>query len=418
MENFSLHPAQAIIAADRHRFRVVNCGRRFGKTVLSVNEIAGAGVYRKDANIAYLAPTYQQARDICWTLLKERTKPIIAKVNESRLELNIKNNFGTTSKISLRGWEAVETLRGQYFDFLVIDEIAQMREFWSAWRAILLPTLMDRGGEALFLSTPRGFNHFYDLCINEKNDPDFKTFHFTTYDNPHIKPEEIEKMKRASTEDQFAQECLADFRKTEGLVYKTFSRNRHVLSNEELENVLKNKYWKDTLVGVDFGWTNPSAVITIKVDGDNNFYIVDEWYKKNQTNAAVIAQLKIIKPNEVYPDSAEPDRIKEMTDQGFYVVEVNKDIEYGVQLMQQMFKANKIFISPHCVNTIYELETYRYADKRPGINDREKPADENNHAMDAIRYVIATYSPIMDDALDTTGRAMSNDFSMYSETWF
>lgn len=412
---FSLHPAQAIIAADLHRFRVVNCGRRFGKSVLAIQEMNGAAVYKKDANIAYIAPTYQQARDICWEQLKSLTRPIAKKVNESRLELTITNNFSTLSKISLRGWESVETLRGQAFDFLVIDEIAQMREFWSAWRTVLLPTLIDRSGEAMFLSTPRGFNHFYDLYKMESKDPDFKSFHFTSYDNPHMKSGEIEKMRASMTEDQFAQECLADFRKTEGLVFKTFSRERHVLSPEQMAQ-LDDKSWRDTLVGVDFGFTNPTAIVTIKVDGDNNFYIVDEWYKKQKTNKDVIAQLKIIRPNEVYPDCAEPDRILEITNEGFYTVDVNKDIEYGIQLMQQLFKANKIFIAPHCENLIYELETYRYAEKKPGMEEREKPVKEFDHAIDALRYVIATYSPVIDDYFGDDS-IFSQEFSLYNDNW-
>jgi len=407
---FKLHPAQAAIASDRHRFRVVNCGRRFGKTVVAIQEMIGAAYYLKDAQIAYIAPTYQQARDISWSQLKAAAKPITKKVNESRLEIIVQNQFKTTSTISLRGWESVETLRGQFFHLLVIDEIAQMREFWPQWREVLRPTLTDYSGSALFLSTPKGFNHFYDLFNEESKNPDYKSFKFTSYDNPHLPREELNKAKKELPKDQFDQEYMADFRKTEGLVYKEFDRQRHVLTLEQ-EETLKNKEWKEILVGVDFGYANPSAVITIKVDKDDNFYITDEWYKKHQVNKNIINVVKRIKPHMVFPDSAEPDRIKEMHDEGLSTMEINKDIEYGVDVVQKTLKMNKLFIAPHCKNVIYEFETYRYRDKRPGVDVSEKPVKENDHSMDAIRYVLTTYIPVEDS--DSRG----DDFNLYEEDY-
>ena len=124
-----LHQTQNEIASDTHRFRVLCCGRRWGKTTLAVEEIKGVAL-SKDARIAYIAPTFQQARDIAWQMLVKELKPITKKVNESRLELEVKNTKGGTSLIALRGWEAIETLRGQAFDFLVLDEVASMKNFW------------------------------------------------------------------------------------------------------------------------------------------------------------------------------------------------------------------------------------------------------------------------------------------------
>ena len=121
-----LHPAQQTIARDKHRFRVINCGRRFGKTTLAIEEIKGKAL-SKPSRIAYIAPTYQQARDIAWELLKKELKPIVKKINESRLELEVMTKDGESSFIILRGWESIETLRGQQFDFIVIDEIAMMK---------------------------------------------------------------------------------------------------------------------------------------------------------------------------------------------------------------------------------------------------------------------------------------------------
>ena len=161
---------------------LVNCGRQFGKTTLAVEEIKGFAI-SKECKIVYIAPTIQQSRDIAWQILKKELQPIIIKSKEApSLELEVKTINGGKSIIQLRGWESVETLRGQQFDFMVIDEVAMMRNFWLNWQEVLLPTLLIRKGSVMFISTPKGFNHFYDLYNTENTDKDFKSFHFTSYD--------------------------------------------------------------------------------------------------------------------------------------------------------------------------------------------------------------------------------------------
>lgn len=383
MQSATLHQAQAQIASDTHRFRVVNCGRRFGKTLLSVWEMFGFAV-SKESRIAYIAPTYQQARDIAWNELKRITLPVQASVNESRLEVRVKNKGGTESLIILRGWESIETLRGQSYDLIVLDEVSSYRSFWENWQEVIRPTLTDRKGEALFISTPKGFNHFYDLYNLEGKDKDFKSFHFSTYDNPHIPREEVDKAKTELTEDRFAQEYMADFRKTEGLVYKEFRREKHLVSGEP-DRVIK------TIAGVDFGFTNPSAVLTIKKDYDNRYFVVSEWYKRGKTDAEVADYVAACNFNEVFPDPESASGCEELRRRSVNVRDVlkNKDsIRNGINTVRELFKSNRLFIHRDCVNLITELETYAYPDKKPDHNEEEKPIKENDHALDALRYAL------------------------------
>jgi PBSX family phage terminase large subunit len=390
-----LHENQAIIARDTSRFRVCCTGRRWGKTTLAVEEMKGKAIY-KEARVAYIAPTYQQARDIAWEALKKELHPIAKNINESRLEITVHNLKQTTSQIVLRGWESIETLRGQWYDFIVIDEVASMRNFQMYWQEVVRPTLTDREGEALFISTPKGFNHFYELYqgINpktKKRDPDYKSFTFTSYDNPHVTREEIDKAKEELTEDRFAQEYLADFRKTEGLVYKEFSREQHL--SEEEPRAIK------TIVGLDWGYTNPAAILQIKVDHDNNYHITDEWYKTQQTTDQIIQKAKSFTPQEVYPDPAEPDRLEELRKAGLNVREVNKDIPAGINKVRELFKQNRIKIHPRCQNLIHELETYRYPERgvdfssKIDYSEKETPIKKNDHACDSLRYALYTTEP-------------------------
>lgn len=385
-----LHKTQGEIASDTHRFRVLCCGRRWGKTTLAVEEIKGLAL-SKNARIAYIAPTFQQARDIAWQMLLSELRPIIKKANESRLELEVRNTVGGTSSIQLRGWEAIETLRGQFFDFIVIDEVASMRNFNVYWQEVVRPTLTDTKGQAMFISTPKGFNHFYDLFNTQ--DEDYKSFHYTSYDNPFIPKEELDKAGKEIPEDRFAQEYLADFRKTEGLVYKEFNRELH-LSREVPKTV------SDTILGIDFGYTNPSSIIPIKVDGDGHFWILEEWYKTGQTTEQIAEQAKLYKSTKVYADPAEPDRIELLRKAGLNCRDVSKDIVAGVDRVRELFKQGRIHIAPECHNLIYELETYRYPEKKPDQNEQEKPVKENDHALDALRYALYMTTPVEEESLD------------------
>lgn len=347
-----------------------------------------AKAYSKEANIIYVATTYQQARDIAWNTLKNIVDPIALSINESRLEIKVKNTKGTSSLITLRGWENIDTLRGQSIDFAVLDEVAMMRNFWENWEEVIRPTLTDRKGEVMFISTPKGFNHFYELSLKEGNDPDYKSFHFTSYDNSTLadRDTEIAKAKAEMTEDRFAQEYLADFRKTEGLVYKEFNRERCTFDdNTTIYDPV------ETIAGVDFGFTNPTAVLSIIRDWRGNFWVVDEYYKSAQTdsqNAEYIASQGF---NKVYPDPEAPSAIKELRLRGVNIREVVKkkdSIVNGINKIKELLKAGKLKIHKKCINTIQEFETYSYPEKQDQHNEKELPIKENDHAMDALRYAI------------------------------
>ena len=376
----NLTPAQSEIASDRHRFRVVNCGRRFGKTTLATLEMLAKAVYGNERQIAYIAPTYQQARDIAWQEVKKLAEPVKDSINESRLEVIVRTTKGGTSRIILRGWESIETLRGQAFDFLVLDEVAMYRNFFSMWQEVLRPTLTDRKGEGLFISTPKGFNHVYDLYNLQYEDDDFKSFHFSSYQNPHLPVEELEKAKEELTEDRFAQEYMADFRKTEGLVYKEFDREKHVYDDQEHRTT-------EHIIGLDWGYTNPTGVLFVERDPDEHFWVTGEYYQTGKTAEETAEYVSSYRVDSCYPDPAEPDRNEILKKYGIRVMDVNKDVGAGINAVRQLFKANRIHIHKSCVNLISELETYVYKDGKKGSKDNpEEPLKEHDHLCDALRY--------------------------------
>lgn len=399
--DFNLHTSQKTIARDRHRFRVLCCGRRWGKTTLAIDQIKGRAAI-PDSRIAYIAPTYQQARDIAWEQLREDCREAAQSINESRLEIKLVDG----SLIILRGWEAIETLRGQQFDLIVLDEVAMMRNFWGNWQEIIRPTLTDTRGEGIFISTPKGFNHFYDL-FNTRDD-DFASFHFTTYDNPFIPKDEIDKAQKELTTDRFAQEYLADFRKTEGLVYKEFDRSRCLFDEPGIQgntfSVVK------TFGGVDFGTTNPATAIEIKKDKDANYWVWERLYKNGMTDSAVADYVAALPWHECYPDPESASGCQELRSRGVNVRDVikNKDsVRNGINAVRELFKAHRLFIHQDAHNLISELETYSYPARKADHNEEENPIKENDHALDALRYAISMESSAFSNELSVSVRDYS-----------
>jgi len=387
----ALHETQKPVAQDTHRFRVLCCGRRWGKTTLAIDQMKARSAI-PESRIAYIAPTYQQARDIAWNELKKDCEQSARTINESRLEIILVNG----SMIVLRGWENIETLRGQKFDLIVIDEIAMMRNFWEMWHEVIRPTLTDNKGEGLFISTPKGFNHFYDLFNEEAKDEDYKSFHYTTYDNPYIPSEEVDKAKEELTEDRFHQEYMADFRKTEGLVYKEFDRKVHLVQGEDEDWYKSIGQTKVRSYGaIDFGFVHPAAYLMIEQTSDGIFYVRDEWYKSGKTDDEIAEVISAGQHHAVYPDPANPGGIKALRDKGVNVRDVNKgtgSIQAGINVVRELMKSRRLFINARCKSLIFELETYAYGDSKDGMKVNENPIKENDDAVDALRYCLMMVS--------------------------
>lgn len=374
-----LHPAQKTIVLDPHRFRILVCGRKFGKTTLASEEISGKAISQSGLRILYLAPTLDDSRRLMWDRLKKKLGGAVLKTNDTRLEIKVRTIDGGTSDIFLGSWEKVQNYRGDEFDFIVPDEVQDYREFWVGWHEALLPTLTPRKGTALFMGTPKGYNHFYDLFYTD--DEDYKGYRFTSYDNIFVDHEEIDKMKRTMSEDRFAQEYLADFRKTQGLVYKEFDRATHVYGDDITPEGSR-------LAGVDFGFVHPAAVIHVTLDQNGVYWVTQEWYKTGRTEAQIAEYVKSCNFQKVYPDSENPSAIETFNRLGINVVEVIKgkdSVMSGINKVRDLLKQNRLRVHKDCLNLISEFETYSYADGR----DKENPMKENDDALDALRYVIS-----------------------------
>lgn len=191
----------------KQRFGVVVAHRRAGKTVACIYEAVIRALYtpKKNARYAYIAPFFRQAKDVAWVYLKQATSGIAQEVRESELRIILPNG----AWITLYGADNPDALRGIYLDGVIVDEIADCRP--SLWGEVLLPTLADRRGWAVFIGTVKGKNHFYDMWENAKNDPSWFSLLLKPEDTEVLSNEDLQELQKQMDEPQYAQEFLCDF---------------------------------------------------------------------------------------------------------------------------------------------------------------------------------------------------------------
>ncbi len=336
-----LHHGQLEVANDKHRFRVICAGRRWGKSVLS-QLILLQWATQKPGLYWIVSPSYRQAKQIHWRQLQTIVpRQWIVKKNEVELSITLKNG----SILELKGAENPDALRGVKLRGLVVDEIASIRNWDWLWSEVLRATLTDYEAPALFISTPKGYNHFYDLYNlgQQLSESQYKSWRFTSYDNPYIKGEELDAAKKELTEDTFQQEYMADFRRFTGAIFKSFSREINVIEPFDIPETWK---WGR---GFDFGANDPTASLLQTIDDSDNWFTTKS-YKRTDTIDGHTQLLKAENYGKSFvPCFGDPTGgqwFTEFTNRGFPILLANKQVNtgqktwvnYGYDLMDTRFK--------------------------------------------------------------------------------
>ena len=224
--NVKLLPWQQTVYNSPVRFKVVAAGRRCGKSRLAAWLLIINALQAKSGHVFYVAPTQGQARDIMWGLLLDLAHPIISSSHVNNMQIKLING----ASISLKGSDRPDTMRGVSLKYLVLDEYADMKP--SVWEEVLRPALADQKGECLFIGTPKGRNHFYELYkyAELSDDTTYAAWHFTSYDNPLLDPNEIDTAKNSMSSYAFRQEFMASF---EALGSEIFKEQWVKFNNEE-----------------------------------------------------------------------------------------------------------------------------------------------------------------------------------------
>lgn len=385
---------QSKIYKDDRRFRVVVAGRRFGKTFLSTIELITNSIKSESRNVWYVAPTYKAAKEIAWDMLiTSLPREYIRKTNESSLTVTLING----STISLKGAEKADNLRGRALDFVVLDEFADMKP--ETWYEVIRPSLSDRNGTALFIGTPKGRNHFYDIWTKGADqETDWSAHQFTTLEGGHVSESEIESAMRDLDERTFNQEYQAQFVNYSGIIYYNFSREESIAKIGDNGEALH--------IGMDFNLDPMSAVVAIRDGG--TMHIIDEIVIYGSNTDEIVDEIKTRYPQRqitIYPDPASRQRktsaggrtdLSILQNAGFNVKVRDKHTtirdrinSVNSRLMSADGK-RQLFVSPKCKQVIRSLERQTY---KEGTNQPDKDSGFD-HMNDALGYLIDFLYPI------------------------
>ena len=386
---------QSEVIKNEARFRVLISGRRFGKTFLAVNELARFARF-PNRKVWYVAPTYRQAKAICWVELVHRLRHHnwIKEVNNSDLTVTLRNN----SRISLRGADNENALRGVGLDFLVMDEFADISP--NAWYEVLRPTLSDTQGHALFCGTPRGFGNWgYDMYVKGQADNEWQSFKYTTIEGMQVPKEEIDQAQDDLDERTFQQEYMASFVNYAGMIYYNFDRTKNLIENYDNKNSVLH-------IGLDFNVDPMSAVVCV-IENDRIFMIDEIQIYSSNTNE-MCDEIKTRYKNKqivVYPDPSA--RQRKTSAGGTTDLAILKNSGFDVRckstapLVRDRINAvnsklknvngkSSLFIVKSCKNAIKSIERQIYKEGTH-IPDKDSGYD---HMNDALGYLVEYNFPL------------------------
>lgn len=208
IKGYTPHEKQRIIHNsinnEDYKYYVLNIARQFGKTMLGVNQMLYWLLNKNPCKIAWVTPVYKQGKKVFDEIEKATSKSGLFDFNRSDLRISYKN-----SDINFFSGERPDNIRGNTFDYLIVDEFAFTRA--ELWDEVLSATVLVKGKKVLFISTPKGKNHFYKISLLCNYDKRYKTFNFTSYDNPMIEKSDIDERRNSLPTHIFKQEYLAEF---------------------------------------------------------------------------------------------------------------------------------------------------------------------------------------------------------------
>lgn len=379
------------------RFKVLVCGRRFGKTFLAITWLMHNAM-REPGLHYYVAPSYVMGKSIAWRLLKELAGDFAESKNEAELWVEFRNG----GVVQIKGAEKRDSLRGVALESACMDEFAFFSE--ETWSEVIRPATSDKQAPVLFITSPAGWNwakDLYDYAMAGKDD-NWKAWTYTTAEGGNIKQEEIESARRELPERTFNQEYLASFEMLANRVYSNFERRDHVAGD-----VAEASEASELFCGIDFN-VDPMSAVICAMAGDQ-LHVIDEVCINNSNTQEMAQEIKRRYPKHklrAYPDPSGKARktsaaggVTDFTileQAGFKVTAPKKapavaDRINEVQAMLRTADGNtRMYIHPRCTELIRGLDGLTYKD---GTSTPDKGLGLD-HISDALGYLVHSEFPI------------------------
>jgi phage terminase large subunit len=400
---YTPRPLQKVVHARGKRFGAMVCHRRFGKTVLGVNDLnKGAMTCRKERpRFAYIAPTYRQAKAIAWDMAKYYAKPIPGVTfNESELRIDYPNG----GQVRLYGADSPDALRGLYLDGVVVDEYGLCDA--DLFGPVLRPALADRQGWALFLGTPNGKNQFYDILEYAKAHEDWFYASYPVSQTGLIPEDELAAARTVMTEDEYRAEFECSFEAAvRGAIYGT------ELDRARADGRITSVPY-DPILPVDTTWDlgmgDATAIVFSQKLRSGEVRIIDYYEASGEGLPHYIAKLK--EKGYVYGDHTAPHdinvrelasgRSRKETAQSLgikFKMAPRVGLEDGIHALRMLFP--RLWFDEVRAKPLLEaLQHYRRSYNQKLQEFTSSPVhDWSSHCADAMRYLAVSLKPVKTD---------------------
>lgn len=388
------HPGQRAIMDHPARYRIVACGRRWGKSEMCAHLGLQRALEHSASTVWWCGPTYDDANDYGFAKMRPLLSPEILADEPKRTKpraLELRNG----SEISFRSAEREDSLRGGGVDFLIIDESASVPE--RAWTAELRPTLSDSQGEMIAIGTPKGRNWFYRWFKRGQSEdyPEVASFQAPTYQNPHIADTEITAARDDMPDRVFEQEYLAKFVDDASGVFQNI-RERNVESYSL--PVSPSKCGGPYAIGVDFARVEDWTVIVV-LDADGRIVAFERLQQTTWTRIqqSVERLADTYTPSAIALDATRDNKIvQDLEDRGYFVDSIRFSPANKRTLIENLItelEAGRITI-PESVNTLVnELEVYESQTNDRGRVRYTAPSGFHDDCVDALALAVSAEDP-------------------------
>ena len=413
---------------DGARFIVACCGRRFGKSYSAARE-AEVVVTQPNKVVWIVAPSYNTSEKIFRIVYDELVVQKGYKPSQySHKEQIIKFDWaGGQSIICGKSAEHPSGLIGEGCDLVILDEASKIPNLKRIWEMYIRPTLSDKKGRAIFISTPDGYGTFYELYLRGKTQPGWYSFNSPSWYNTFAFPDgeddpDLQEARQTLSKEVYEQEYKAEFTSLAGRVYGDFTRHDNVGEFAYQHNL-------PTFLSLDFGYRRPAALFFQTAqgpDGLEHIYLIDEIiHKENMRTLDLVNAIKAKNYRfvRVFGDPAgyqvqasvgmgEAEIFYQMTGYRVYSVRdhASRNINSGISHVRNFILSadgtRRLHISDKCPGIIEDIESYRYPDTKDGREIKEAPLKDglSDHGCDSLRYFFINKFPIKNSKIRTRKR--------------
>jgi len=373
----------------KYRFVCAAIARRQGKTYIS-NIIGQLVCLVPNSHVLLMSPNYSLSQisfDLQRNLIKHFDLEVI-RDNAKDKVIELSNN----STIRMGSINQVDSVVGRSYDLIIFDEAA-LTDGRDAFNVALRPTLDKDNSKAIFISTPRGRNNYFaEFYYRGYNNefPEWASIKATWHENPRVSEEDISEAKKTMSENEFAQEYLADFNVYEGQIW-AFNYERCVADLSQFDTSKM-----DVFAGLDVGYKDPTAFCVIAYDWDEQkFYLVDEYLDSERTTEQHAVEInKLIKKWDIdfiYIDSAaQQTRFDFAQNYDITTINAKKSVLDGIGHVAGIVDNDNLIVDQQCQQAISCLDQYQW-DPNPNLMKERPKHDGASHMADAIRYALYTF---------------------------